>query len=301
MFYSMGASYGSNQERSNKQASAYAADAPKRVERECAGLAGTPLAECATKIVQAARESERDESDLGAQWQAANWVLWATIIAGTQLLATAVGTALLYQQIVLTRKAVEDTGEATEAMREANALSKDTAARQLRAYITVKKVEFVGRSPFKSRLLVKLFYENFGETPAFNVRTQLRAEFVEGGDASSPIAPPPRQAGGSESPLAKNMEQTTIDEVGIVVEGVHIGGQSAARIMREVKAGRGIIFAHGWITYEDAFERCHSVSFKWYYDKRSHLDTHGFVVGIGGNMMGECEDCQSSKPHLHNK
>jgi hypothetical protein len=68
------------------------------------------------------------ESDLCAQWRAAkaaeksaNWTVWGVIASG-------IGISLLLWQIILTREAVEDTGRATEAMGEANAISATSSA-----------------------------------------------------------------------------------------------------------------------------------------------------------------------------
>lgn len=65
------------------------------------------------------------ESDLCAQWRAAraaekaaDWTLWGVI-------ASIIGIACLLWQIILTRKAVEDTGHATTAMVEANKIAKN--------------------------------------------------------------------------------------------------------------------------------------------------------------------------------
>jgi hypothetical protein len=62
----------------------------------------------------------KDESDLCAQWRAANagedsafWAQWGFWIA-------AVGSGLLLWQIILTRQALEDTGDATQAMIDQN-------------------------------------------------------------------------------------------------------------------------------------------------------------------------------------
>ncbi|MEO6716669.1 MAG: hypothetical protein ABIM50_05410 [Novosphingobium sp.] len=63
------------------------------------------------------------ESDLCAQWRAAkaaensaNWTEWG-------VLASIVGISLLLWQIILTREAVEDTGNATKAMERQNELT----------------------------------------------------------------------------------------------------------------------------------------------------------------------------------
>ncbi len=75
------------------------------------------------------------ESDLCAQWKAANaaedsafWTKWGFWIA-------VIGSSFLLWQIMLTREAVKDTGDATRAMRQANEIAKigaDAAAKAFR-------------------------------------------------------------------------------------------------------------------------------------------------------------------------
>jgi hypothetical protein len=170
----MGVSHGTHNERSKKYSEAYAANAAKDVERGCVGLTGSDLAKCATEIVEANRESQRSESDLSAQWQAANWVLWATIIAGAQLLATAIGLVFVKRTLDATLLAVEDTGEATDAMREQNRIAADTAQRQLRAYVSlfnveVRNLEAGSVATFKGILI------NAGQTPAYDFAIRTSA------------------------------------------------------------------------------------------------------------------------------
>jgi hypothetical protein len=83
------------------------------------------------------------ESDLCAQWRAAraaekaaDWTLWGVI-------ASIIGIACLLWQIILTRKAVEDTGHATTAMVEANKIAK--WHRTLRCYQFDKKGSLIRR------------------------------------------------------------------------------------------------------------------------------------------------------------
>lgn len=82
----------------------------------------------------------KDESDLCAQWKAANaaedgafWTKWGVWIG-------VVGSCFLLWQIILTRRAVEDTGQATEAMREANEIMR--AAEDAKIVISISETEF---------------------------------------------------------------------------------------------------------------------------------------------------------------
>ena len=90
---------------------------------------------------------------------------------------------LLYQQIKLTKEAVEDTSEATEQMRKQNSLAEDTAKKQLRAYLDIFDIEKnIERRPdwddgeniaFK----LQVHISNFGNTPARNVVASIHHGF----------------------------------------------------------------------------------------------------------------------------
>ena len=123
MFYSMGFQSGQNERKANVEAGHYANDTAKQIERECSAKAGQAARECIAKIVAAERESQRGESDLAAQWKAADWVMWAGVLAGAQLFATGLGLYFVRETLRATLKAVEDTGKATNAMVRQNEIT----------------------------------------------------------------------------------------------------------------------------------------------------------------------------------
>ena len=87
--------------------------------------------------------SDNRESDLCAQWKAADAASQAAWWAMIATFVTALGTIGLFWQIKLTREAVQDTGEASEAMREANRI----AVNSQRAWVTVgAKPQIIRRS-----------------------------------------------------------------------------------------------------------------------------------------------------------
>jgi hypothetical protein len=72
------------------------------------------------------RGQENRQSELCAQWKAAdaaNMAAWGALVG---ILVTSFGTLGLFWQITLTRKAVRDTSNATVAMREANAIARQS-------------------------------------------------------------------------------------------------------------------------------------------------------------------------------
>lgn len=64
--------------------------------------------------------------DLKAQENMAYWAGWMFWAALATFAITSIGTFLIWRQVKLTRQAVEDTSEATEAMREANAIARES-------------------------------------------------------------------------------------------------------------------------------------------------------------------------------
>jgi hypothetical protein len=77
---------------------------------------------------------DHEKRDLAAQEASALWAFWMVVASFASVLITAVGTIFLYKQIVLTREAVQDTGDATEAMIEANKI----AAQVQRPWISIE-------------------------------------------------------------------------------------------------------------------------------------------------------------------
>lgn len=140
--------------------------------RDCAASADPVLlAECIEKAVTDNHENQRDESDLNAQRQMADWAFGALIIASGGLLVTGTGTGFLLWQIMLTRKAVEDTGKATKAMERQN----EIAEAAQRPWLAVS-LEMVGEAKFSDKGLHMAAYiviRNVGSSPAHNVYVKL--------------------------------------------------------------------------------------------------------------------------------
>lgn len=155
------------QAESGKGGAANDYSGPSESLPDIAGLPG-PV-ERAIANPQPTTGKDNEIRDLAAQEASALWAFWIVLFSALSVLVTTVGTILLYKQIVLTRQAVEDTDEATQAMREANEIARDTAKRQLRAYVGVEDATVsnfrVGESP-----LFKVFAWNRGQTPAYDVR-----------------------------------------------------------------------------------------------------------------------------------
>src|SRR3546814_10869748 len=76
--------------------------------------------------------------DLLAQETMAEAAIWMAAAAVLTLFITSMGTLLIWRQVKLTRQAVEDTSDATEAMREANVIARTIGRVQTRAYLSIQ-------------------------------------------------------------------------------------------------------------------------------------------------------------------
>ena len=128
------------------------------------------------------REEKRSEADLQAQRDMAKWAMWMFFAAVATTMLTAVGVFLIWRTLLHTRNAAQATErmafdttvavqaavEANNEMREANEIARDTARRQLRAYVGITDFMvtglMVGGRPF-----FRAKYENRGQTPALDL------------------------------------------------------------------------------------------------------------------------------------
>ncbi|NRD90568.1 hypothetical protein C8024_15560 [Sphingopyxis sp. BSNA05] len=101
----------------------------------------------------------------------AEWAFWLLVLTGLGLAVTIAGTIGLYWQIMLTREAVEDTGEATDEMRESNRIARHTSEIQLRAYVDIDSVHYSSSDLMpsegtKTGTGLTVIIKNYGVTPA---------------------------------------------------------------------------------------------------------------------------------------
>lgn len=178
MFFDMGWQSGRNQERTAIETKHYAADTDRRIERECTGPIQATARECIADIIRSERESQRNESDLAAQWQAANWAFWAAIIGGAQFLATLTGLYYIKGTLDATLEAVEDTGKATAAMEKANTIAEKariSSEQQLRAYVSIVSIQVSNLLPGQIPKF-HVGYTNRGQTAAD--RTMIKSSLA---------------------------------------------------------------------------------------------------------------------------
>jgi hypothetical protein len=135
---------------------------------------GQPETAVANQQTQTEQPSPYAVRDVTAQEDMVFWAMMMFIAAAATFIVTTFGTILIRRQVILTREAVVDTGKATVAMETGNKIARDTASRQLRAYMGINHYTL---TPYNlgnaqsGRFLVQM--KNFGQTPAVGLTTTV--------------------------------------------------------------------------------------------------------------------------------
>ena len=123
------------------EAGGYAAEYPevtaKRMELCSKKLESSDRYNCMERAIASGRDQQRDEYDLNAQRNMAEWAFWLLVVSSSGLLITSIGTFALYVQIKLTGKAIDENRTATKAATDANAITQKVGEAQARAYLSV--------------------------------------------------------------------------------------------------------------------------------------------------------------------
>ena len=126
---------------------------------------------------------DHEKRDLAAQEASATFAWWMVVVTVFSVLITGLGTVLLYQQIILTREAVEDTGKATAAMVRQNELTERTQ----RPWLVIENFE-ITRFEFhqlSADVSVKYNIRNIGNMPAVDILSWHIGSFPDTADAVS--------------------------------------------------------------------------------------------------------------------
>jgi hypothetical protein len=179
-------------------------------------------------------EYRRAEGDLIAQEEMARWAMWMTIATIASVLVSGVGVVAvivtLRQNAHNTRIAMMGVKRSSQSIR----LAKDTARRQLRAYIGIRSADIQRIEGIQPKLSCKLEAFNSGQTPAYALVSKISFDLEEKGE-------PKKLAGvatvGAQTP-------TFIDVYSPEMEGA---------IIKQVMIGVRPMRLWGRIDYKDAF------------------------------------------------
>ncbi|QIQ85481.1 hypothetical protein [Erythrobacter sp.] len=106
--------------------------------------------------------------DIIAQEMMAEASVVMAVAALLTFLVTLTGTFLIWTQVKLTRKAVEETGDATKAMVESNRIVRRSSQLQLAPYIAFTSAS-IGMNDDGDPICT-VSYRNFGQTPAAHLK-----------------------------------------------------------------------------------------------------------------------------------
>jgi hypothetical protein len=160
---------------------------PQQYVTERAGIA-RPL-ERAISNPEPRSGQDHEKRDLAAQEASAVFAFWMVLISGFGTVVTTLATVLLYQQIRLTREAVEDTGKATLAMQEANEIAKINLAPTLR--LKPERISLSGSTTGSTSwmLTMPMLVENVGQGDALHFRHSGKATFIVEGEVFEFLLP----------------------------------------------------------------------------------------------------------------
>ena len=179
--------------------------------------------------------TDREQRDLEAQEDMAKWaqaMFWA---AAAQALLSAVGIALIYVTFRETHRAANSAEEIVTVTRE-------SAERQLRAYVHFSEFTLVNTVTLGARAAAETSFQNCGQTPAKITRVVYAAGVApddeEGWDVS--------QANGTrDNSLGPGNRDTLLVSTRTL----------NARAVSDVNSGAELLYFFGRVDYQDAFGR----------------------------------------------
>jgi hypothetical protein len=162
---------GSGQGQAENQATQDDQSSAANNEAAPALIADTTTVQTVSADPSSNRKEQREQADLRAQQDMALYALLMFIASAATVIITAVGVWLVKRTLDATLKAVEDTSEATEAMREANQIAEIAT----RPWLTLEMEHgFSSGHTDGEKILffANLQIANIGGTPAQNVSVE---------------------------------------------------------------------------------------------------------------------------------
>lgn len=220
-----------------ERATEYQREAQQRIADACVGISGPAFSECISNEVAAYEANKPADEDLRAQQDMALWALWMFIAAGATVLVTIVGIYYVRETLDATRATVTETSRIGEA--------------QVRAYLSVKSVEFdwedVGDGT-KKMTCITAKWENTGQSPARHVEVSVQGRKTPV-DCEKPIE--------ALSSILENLELSTAS----VAAGSHVSAERDVEddFSSDWIAGKIGLVVHAAATFVDVFGRRHWV------------------------------------------
>lgn len=275
------------QERATSQAYA---EAQQKFRNECAVLPTIKkVIDCFDDAVQEARETERNEEDVGAQKEMAKaaWAMFfSTLAIGLLSLAlTVVGIGYVrgnLKEMQLARDISEKTlsaanrsaasaSEANWATQAAAEQNHANAERQLRAYICVETAEIdFDKAPQPT---ISLSFKNFGQTPAHGVESWTHT-WLEAYPLQVQLPEP-------DSDLVKG--RMYLGPNASFGDSFKHPGPITGSNRDEILAGTAAFYVYGAITYVDVFFALRETRFRLFFMGGECRGTYSLMPHSGGN------------------
>jgi hypothetical protein len=217
--------------------------------------------------------AKREEDDTCSQWRSANaaeaatraaidqaslawWGIWVGVVSAIATAVAALAAA------AAARAAVMATKEASEA----NSIARDTAKRQLRAFVAAERSVL----EIKENLVVAtIAIVNSGQTPAYHFDHCAWIGFGHIGETKIFEEGPHRPKSGAHIPSSGNC--------GAIIESDRLTESQIAKI----KLGKIAVWVWGTIWYEDVFGDAQRTKFRFVYT--------GFATTPAGVMLADEE------------
>lgn len=225
----------------------------------------------------AEQPSEYALRDLVAQEDMALWAMWMFVAAVATFIVTSFGTLLIWRQVKLTRQAVEDTGEATDAMRTQNEIAREAMEKQLRAYVVVTHVEISAHMTKPHHVHIAAHFKNVGETPATGVVSSIFGKVLHGKQFHCDMTPGEVESGGSNLVMVKDSQPAVISHSVELYQGL-----TGKKVMTEDYS----VFAFGSVRYKDVFDQQRETTFCFVTNARSRETVTPVIAAEIGNHCG---------------
>lgn len=187
---------------------------------------------------------QREKDDLKAQEAMASSAEDLVVITWWQFGAGGAGITLLIYTLYLTRNA-------TNAAIEANRIARESAERQLRAYVFVKNSRRTRRKD-TDPWVIEAHIKNFGQTPAYHASFRTVVEILDTNDEPTFEFPIPEKAN-VKLDLAPGHEQTIRKEIPNLTDPTVWG---------DFKSGQVAVYFWGRIDFIDAFDAPRWIRFR---------------------------------------
>lgn len=220
------------------------------------------------------RKEWREESDLEAQRDMAQWPLMTMIATWVAAAATGVGVYFVAHTLEATRGMLASSIDAVRAARQANdgtqqslELIRSNSERELRAYINFSEGSVVNFET--GRPTIQAVLTNFGATPAYDVVANVGVRLE-----SLPLAGDLTDAAGQAPQKFGVIGPTAPFTIRISLEDPPLGEEHR----NAIKKGSAAIFFFGTITYRDAFAVDRITRFRVAYSASAMADGDGSLV-----------------------